>query len=232
MKTFINVLICLQLIIFIGCASKRKGFNRGALQNSMNQVVVTDKNIEQTLHLKPQLPKKFKLGVYFSQLRKTGYSGPYLRWTPEDKESFEDLEKELLETGRVSKVVLINDATVTEPNLKSVRLAAAQHGLDAVMIISGAYQFNMYPNYYAWSYLAVAPAFFVNGNVSESIVINRATMWDVRNQYLYMTAETEELNIKTHPALIRDSKKMATETKRQAIGNLKAEIKKQFSEML
>lgn len=232
MKYLVNLLIALQFILFLGCASHKSGFNRGALHNNMNQVIVTDKNIEQTLKLKPQLPEKFKLGVYFTQLNKTGYQGPYLRWTPEDKASFKELKKEILQAGRVSKVVLINNATVEKKDLKSIRLAAAQHGLDAVMIISGAYEFRMYPNNYAWSYIAVVPAFFVNGNVSESLFINRATMWDVRNQYLYMTAEAEELDKKIHPGFFRDSEKMINETKQQAIQSLKAEIKKQFSEML
>lgn len=197
----------------------------------MNQVVITDKNIKDTLKLKPQLPKKFKLGIYFAGFHQRAYGEPSIRWTPVDKKDFENLESEFLKTGRISEVVIINQATVSDHNIKSIRLAAAQHGLDAIMIITGAKEVKERANNYAWTYLAILPIYFVNGLKSDALVISRATMWDVRNQYLYLTAEAEDTVTKYHTLLGSQSakEKASEEAKKKSLVLLKNEIKKQFS---
>lgn len=230
-KTLFLVLITLSFAA--GCSSKSKGFNRGQLHNSMNEIIVTDKNIKDTLALKPQLPSTFKLGVYFTEPQKENYSTPEIRWMSEDKEAFiNSLSKELVSSKKLSQIITISSATVSKENLKNIRLAAAQHGVDAVMVISTANAAKQQLNSLAWSYLALAPAYFVNGNVSKSLVISQATLWDVRNQFLYMTAEAENYQKLAYPAFNPKEEKLVEETKRASFKALSKEVSKQFKQLL
>lgn len=230
----ILILGLLAISLLTNCASsKSKGFNRGEVYNKMNEVTVSDKNIEDTLKLKPQLPKNFKLGVFFTEPKTVTYYTPKIRWTADDKEAFiNDLEEKLVKTKKVSKIVTINTSIAGNEKLDSIRLAAAQHGVDAVMIIRTVNQIKRLPNHWAWSYLAVAPAFFVKGNVSKSLVISRAAMWDVRNQFLYMTAESESVDKLAYPLFDNNEETLIGETKKASFSELGAEVSKQFKEML
>lgn len=189
----------------IGCSST--GFNRGSLreQVGIKQPVTTDAEIAKALKKKPNLPKPFKLAIYFSTPEQYGEKSPKWWWTQEDKDLIFNSIKELENKKVVSKVFPIISTLVAEEDLKSVRLAAANHGADALLIVSGITDIDRWANNWSWAYAFVLPIFFVQGSEAQGLFISTASMWDVRNEFLYLTAETEEIYAHSYPAALGDT---------------------------
>jgi len=191
MKTVVYLLV---LSVLSGCASK--GFNRGSLKGQLGvaQFEYSDQKIEEVFKKKANLPKPFSLAVYMNKKPGRGiYKGADWRWSKKDYEILENAGKELKKEGLVSKIVPILGTLVKENNLKSIRLAAAKHGADAVLIISGIADVDRYLNNWGWSYALLLPALFVPGSEVQGLFLANASLWDVRNEFLYLTTESESL---------------------------------------
>lgn len=75
--------------------------------------------------------------------------------------------------------------------LKSMRLAAAWHGADAVLLVKGVSQVDSYVNALSIANLLVLPGFFVPASHRDALLVAQAALWDVGNECLYLTAESE-----------------------------------------
>lgn len=222
------LLLFLPIVLLqFGCASK--GFNRGELKEQVGVIrpAFDDKEIKEAYNKKPNLPKPFKLGVYFTTPKSAKGADKQWRWTEQDKALLEEIGKELKSEGLVSDVFPIVDTLVQSDELKSLRLVAAKHQADALLIVSGAGQIDRYINNWGWSYALLLPALFVPGSQADTLFVTSATMWDVRNEYLYLTAEAEATGKDTYIAAFgKQDKDLIDEAKTQSLGNLKQELKK------
>ncbi len=189
---------------------------------------MTDEEIKKVFDLKPQLPKPFKIGVYFVDNSLRSYD---FRWNSEDKETILNLEEELKKTGEVSKIFLINESVVTGKDLKSLRLAAAHHGADALLMISSTHDTEGYANGMAATYLLLLPMLFVPGTTTDALFITRAALWDVRNEYLYMAVESESFKRKRASMINSDPKEQLLKAKKDSLNGLKKEILRMSSEI-
>lgn len=217
------------LAVFVGCASK--GFNRGDLQSQMGvaKPVYDDQAIKAAYNKKPNLPKPFRLAVYFKNPQPQAYQKAEWRWTEEDKAVLESIGLDLQSKGMTSDVFPLIGATVDSTDLRSLRVAAAQHKADALLIIHGAGDVDRYTNKWGWSYLLIAPALFVPGSEADTLFISSATMWDVKNEYLYLTAEVEATGKETYIAAFGSTDKdLLAEAKKQSLLKLKSELTKQI----
>ncbi|MES2965415.1 MAG: hypothetical protein V4760_16150 [Bdellovibrionota bacterium] len=222
-----SVLLLTVVSLQIGCASK--GFNRGELKDQIgiSKPVYDDKEIKAAYDKKPNLPRPFKIGVYFATPKAVKGAAREWRWTEQDKAVLAEVGNELKTEGLVSDVFPILDSVVQGDDLRSLRLVAAKHQADALLIVSGAGEIDRYINNAGWSYALLLPAFFVRGSEAETLFISNATMWDVKNEYLYMTAEAEATAKNSYVAAFgKQDKELIDEAKTQSLGNLKAEIKK------
>src|SRR5262245_2869421 len=143
MKT-VSIFVCFAVMSLFqaGCASK--GFNRGELIEQVGVIKPKyhDKEIKDAFAKKSNLPKPFKHGVYFKSPHKTkGMDGEW-RWTEQDKALLEEIGKELKSEGIVSDVFPILGTLVADEDLKSLRLVAAKHHADALLIVGGAGQID------------------------------------------------------------------------------------------
>jgi hypothetical protein len=216
------------LILVAGCATPR-GFNRGKLSEALSpQSIVTEEEIQRVLELKPQLPKPFKLGVYFKQPATNDWMGSW-QWLPEDKELFLDLGKTLAAQGIVSETVFVSSATnsrsmvpgAPDEELKSIRLAAARHGVDAVLLVSGVSDIDRYNNALGPTYAVLVTAFFVPGTVLDVLFVSHAGLWDVRNGYLYTSVEADGTGSQTRPAFFAHEEVVTHSAKTEALNKLK-----------
>jgi hypothetical protein len=209
-----------------GCASK--GFNRGDLKEQIGVVkpVFDDSQIQEAYNKKKNLPKPFRLAVYFKTPPEARGTAPW-RWTEQDKNTFDDIGNQLKSEGIVANVFPIIDSIVTTDDLRSLRLVAAKHQADALLIVSGGAQIDRYTNPWGWTYAFLAPVFFVPGSIADTLFMVNASLWDVKNEYLYVTAEGEATTSETYVAAFgKQDKELINGAKTQALAQLKGELKK------
>jgi hypothetical protein len=225
--------IFLSFFLISGCTSSR-GFNRGELRTGLGELATdtSDAEIAKTLSLKPQLPFPFTIGVYFKEPEnKNGNQSVPWHWSEDDKEKILATAAKLQTSGQVSKVFTIHSSLVSGTDLRSLRLAAAQHGADALLVVSGANDADHYNNKWSWTYLALATMLFVPADQLDVLFLSRAALWDVRNQYLYMTAEAEGAKSQTRPAAFTDEREALAEAKTESLRGLGAEIARMAEEI-
>lgn len=228
-----NVFFLIPLILFsllqFSCSLFRSGFNRGELSEQIGVVkpVYDDNKIKEAFAKKANLPKPFKLGIYFKEPVNTKKSNDVWRWTEQDKTLFEEFAKELKSDGLVSDTIPIMSSIIGESDIKSLRYSAAKYHADALLVVSGAGQIDRYINKWGWTYTFLLPAFFVPGSEADTLFMTNAALWDVRNEYLYITAEAEANLNNTYIATFgKQDKELFNQAKTEALNSLKAELKK------
>lgn len=225
-----SFVVILTLLTLTACASSR-GFDRGNLRSQVSgQAVATEDDIKKALDLKPQLPKPFKLALYFTAPaeRHFRYRGLW-RWLAEDKDGLIELGKTFKDEYKVSEIFVINDSIVDGKDNKSVRLAAARAGADAVMIFNGIGEIDRYNNAAGYTYILLVTPFFIPGTEADALFVLNASMWDVRNQYLYLSVEAEGFANETRPAFFINEKRVLKLAKQNAIASLKKELEQRLS---
>ncbi len=134
--------VVLFLAVLLSACTTSRGFDRGRLERVLGagQAPVTDEEIARVLKLSPQIPVPFRLGVYV----KAGQwnRGLDLRWLAGGGDA--GWEADLKRAGVVSDVVVVSPLTVAEEKLKEIRLGAARHGADAVLVVDSAYDVDRY----------------------------------------------------------------------------------------
>lgn len=214
-----KLLIIFSLSLSLAACATSRGFNRTALREEIGQKKTVDEaEIRKTLELKPQLPKPFKIGVYLQN------TWQRWRWSESDKEKLLSWAKNLKIKKEVSDIFIINSDLAQDAQLKSIRLAAARHGADAVLVVSGISDIDSYNTKWGWTYLALFPMLFAPGDQIDAIFIGRASLWDVKNQYLYLTAESEGTRTDTVPLISRNERALIESTKSEAISKLSEQI--------
>jgi hypothetical protein len=200
----------------IACASPR-GFDRGELQSAVSPAtIVTEEEIQRVFDLKPQLPRPFKLGVYLTNPTSRHWSSRW-NWLPEDKESILAIGQLLGKGSLVSETVFISPATATDEKLKSIRLAAARHGVDAVLVVSGISDIDRYNNALGVVYSLIVTPLFIPGTVVDSVFVSHAGLWDVRNGFLYASVEADGESSVTGPAAFVDESNVVAEAKEKSL---------------
>ena len=221
------------LILLAGCHSR--GFNKGYLVSQVGEtrVAITDHDIEEAFSRKPQLGRPFRLGTYFKPPQGRAFDVAQWRWDEADRARFDELSRGWVASGLVSEVVDVSPLSVAsdKDSLKAIRLSAAQHGLDAILVVAGATDVDHYANNWALTYLAIAPLLFVPGTVVDAVFLGQAALWDVRNEYLYLAAQGEAEAHQVRPAAFTDERELIASAKGTALGMLRSEISRQLTDL-
>lgn len=221
------------LFLLSGCgAFGPRGFDRGALTRSAHvaQQEVTEAEIGRVLALRPQLPSPFRVAMWFRPARAErmslprGLPRPAFAWREEDREAVLAALRPLVASGILAEITVIPDSIVTGDDLRAARLAAARHGADAVLVVSGASDVDRYSNWAAVFYLTLIGCWIVPGSHAEGIFLASASLWDVRNEFLYATAEVEGTSGSTAPAAFLLEDEEVTSAKRTALAALGKEL--------
>lgn len=223
-----SILFLPWLVGTMACASK--GFNRGELKEQLgvSKPEFSDSAIKNEFIKKSNLPKSFKLAVFFKSPPSPTPTSPLTwRWTEDDKAILDSIAVDLKKEGVVSDIFPIIKTITTDEDLKSLRLAAAKHHADALLVVSGASEMDRYINNWGWTYALLLPTLFVPGSEADTLFVSNAALWDVRNEYLYLTAEAEATTNKTYVAAFgKSDKELVNEAKTSALNQLKTEIVK------
>lgn len=220
---------CLTLAAtVIGCASSQ-GFNRGELRQSLVPIQVVDNlEIAAALTKRPQLPKPFRVAIHFREPN----DRTQWRWQEADRKLILEVEKLLKVKAEVSAVFPLARELVSGDKIEDLRLAAAHQGADALLIVSGTSSVDRYTGKFGWTYAALVTTLFIPASTAEALFLTQASLWDVRNGFLYMTAEAEEVTSETAPLAWLDEKPLIERSKSAALGRLGVEIERQISGLL
>ena len=176
------------------------------------------------LDLKPQLPNRFKLALYFSQSRPWNYYRNNWNWLGEDKDTLLEIKYDLVLQNIVSDLFVLNQTIVEGEDLRSIRLAAARAGADAVIVVNGVSDVDRYNNFLGATYVLLVTPFFMPGTEIDALFMTSATMWDVRNEYLYLSVEAEGMANEIYPAFFIEETRAIKEAKTIAVNALKQEL--------
>lgn len=214
----------LLILLLTACASSR-GFDRGTLREQLSAPQqVTEDEIKKVLELKPQLPAPFRLAVYFTPPAPGWQAGQNWNWSGEDKEQLLAIGTELKGKGVISEIVPLGGYLVEGSDNRAIRLAAARAGADAVLVVNGTSAVDRYNNDLGLTYLLLVTPFFVAGTEADALFLANATLWDVRNQYLYLALEGEGTAKEVKPAYYINEKRLVTAARATALSNLKDEL--------
>lgn len=227
-----NFLIVMIICLLSACASSR-GFDRGELRGQISESkVVTEEDIQNVLELKAQLPQPFGLAIFFSPPTNSGWHPNHSwNWTGDNKDLLLAIKKDLKDKGIVSDIFVINDSILEGSDLIAIRLAAARAGADAVLVVNGASAVDRYNNVLGLTYALLVTTYLIPGTVADGLVMVNASMWDVRNQYLYLSVEAEGIANQTLPANFIHEEELINDAKTHALNNLSKEISDRLKRM-
>ncbi len=218
------------IVVLFGCASPR-GFDRGELRTAVSpEAIVTEEEIQRVLELKPQLPRPFKLGIYLTSPKSRHWSSSW-NWLPRDKEAILAIGEALSAQGLVSETVFVSPATAPDEKLKSIRLAAARPGLDALLVVSGISDIDRYNNVLGPTYALIVTPLFVPGTVADGLFLSHAGLWDVRNGYLYVSVEADGESTTTAPAAFLDESDVVSDSKEKSLAALLSSVKSRIQNL-
>ncbi|NVN90854.1 MAG: hypothetical protein HXX11_09645 [Desulfuromonadales bacterium] len=188
------------------------------------QKQVTEEDIREVLDAKPRLSLPFKLALYFSKPVVDRRYGSVWFWRPEDRDKLLSLEPELKKKGVITETVVIGDHMLEGSDNRAVRLAAARAGADAVLIINGVSAVDRFNNALAYSYCLLVTPLVVAGTEADGLFLMNASLWDVRNQYLYLSVDSEGTAKDIKPAVFVNEKRVVLSAKSAARDALVREL--------
>lgn len=224
-STVMKLGTALLLLLGLSHCTASRGFDRGALHAEFADTVrIDDEEIARVLDLRPQLREPFRLAVHFVPPRPNFGDRQRWIWSGEDKDALLSMVGRMRDSGVVSDMFLIGDALVPSRDRKSIRLAAARAGADAVLIVNGVAAVDRYNNALAATYLLLVTPLFVPGTVLDVLFVANASVWDVRNDFLYLAVESEATSSRTAPPAFLDEALLLRETRADALRELEVEL--------
>ncbi len=213
------------LLALVPACGGSMGMDRGPLAAAPAEqaVVIDDARIADALARQPQLPDRVRVGVWFR-----GPTDGAWRW------SFEDRERVVQASETVDRVELfpISRGFVEGEDLASLRLAAARHGAHAILIVEGRSEQETSDNGWLATYPMILPILFAPAQELDSRFAIDAQMYDVRNGFLYLTAESEGLEEQQRAHVWIDRDGGIREARRLAVEHLHAELRDRLAHLV
>ncbi len=227
-----RIAFIVPLVLATSACASSAGFDRGALHSEVTeQVVVTEADIQRALDAKPQLPSPFRLAIEFVPAREPQYGEALWGWRQADKQVVVDAMAALKSRGIVSDAFVIDPGTVEGANNRAIRLAAAHAGADAVLVVRGAGRTDRYNNALGITYVALVTALFIPGTTTDALFVTNASLWDVRNQYLYLSSEAEGTASQTRPGAWVNERSVVSEAQADALAALAKDVAARLASM-
>lgn len=214
------------LSLFLFSCTTQRDFPERILEMLDKQArTVSGTILEEKVEGEAHLPEQFSLAIYFRPSH-----GDQWKWSEEDKERI----VAVVESERGKKIrrvfELINTGGPDEA--ASLRKMALQQGADALLIIQGVAEVETHFNPWALSYIAIAPAFFVEGNDVSAAFLSQAILWDTRKSYVHLGVQSEGDWSMERPALFKQKHRAIRKSKEEALNLLFSKLKKNFQEVV
>jgi len=220
---------CLLLMLTLSACASSRGFDRAGMRGQIiDQDAVSGENPQKATAQRPQLPSQFKLAIFFAPPENDRESVNLRVWLDENRDVLQNISTELKKRKNLSDVFVINDPSLENADNEDIRLAAARAGADAVLIINSTFDIDRYNNFLSYSYFLIITPLIVMGTEADALYMVNASLWDVREQYCYMSAEAEGTAKQTRPAFFIRENDVVREAKSGALAALTKELSKQL----
>ena len=111
-----KILILSTILLIAGCSTSR-GFNREDLRNQLNgKAEVSDNDIGKKSASKKQLPKPFKVGIYFQEPLENGEEKLW-DWAESDKQKVLSTVDKFKKNGEISKIFIMSPSVTSGTEL-------------------------------------------------------------------------------------------------------------------
>lgn len=221
----------LLLFLMMGCATQKKAHIADRIFDLFEDYtkVISDAQIKRTAAEKPVLPAKFKTAVYFKEPDSQSRNPQEWKWTQKDKDFIiNSLRSAKSKAGKVFELI---NTDKKQEDARNLRLLAAQQGADALLLIQGVSEVETDPNAMALTYVAILPAFFVNGNEVEGKFLTQALLWNVEEPFVHAGVQQEGEYVHKRPIAFRQIPRVIRKSKEESLAGLSEKLSKEISEI-
>jgi len=193
-------LVILLLVGGVGCSAS---INRKAMESELGDgpPVYDDQDIERIENIDPQAQYPLRIGV----------APPYQRygrnrWTAEERNVISSWEKTLQQTDAVEQVFVLPNMLVQgnvrsgdhDSYLKRIRVAAARHNANTVLILHTVSETDTYANPVSILDLTLVGNWIFPGHNKKTVTMMEGVLINTRNLFLYGSgyADGEETAVK------------------------------------
>lgn len=211
-----------------GCASM--GMDRGPVEPMAEgeSPVIDNTQIASELERRPQLSEHVRVGVYFlAPTKVVGEGEATWRWDAEERQQI----VQAAETVDRFELFPIAEQLVSGTDVVSLRLAGARSGADAILVVDGRAEQRSRANGWVATYPLILPIFFAPAQELDTLFRSEATLYDVRNGFLYATAEAESEQSQRRAHLWIDREGGVEETRREVVDLLAAELTRRLENL-
>lgn len=220
-------LFILLTVLLLKCSSS-DGYDSGRVRENRGNYEYDDQLIKSYFNKKPQLKFPFKIAVLDES------NNPQYLFTIKDKESFNKIEKSLIDKKVISKMFFMDKEILPEANsitndsrlnsVKKARLLASRFDADTVLILKNNVEIKSEGNILSLFYLTIVGIWIFPGTEREYKVTFHSALWDSRNEFLYATAESEATAKATRPLGWFDDEENISKVKSEALEKVKLEL--------
>jgi hypothetical protein len=208
--------LVLSTLALSGCAH---GFDRGPVEARMqSEPLQVDNLVKAVQSLRSQLNFPCRVAVYLRPADRDW------SWSVQDKELLTSWGRELRRDGIASDVMLIPEMLANTGSTGDLRLAAAKLGADALLVLKGVPQTNSYLNPAAVLNLTIVGGFVVPASHRDCRFVMQGSLFDVSNEFLYATVESEGEGKIVRPSFIIEDRPAVEKAKREALVNFGPEL--------
>jgi hypothetical protein len=162
--------------------------------------------------------------VFLEDARHPNAASTGFHWRDRDREALLAHAESLRAKGVVSNLFVISPELVEGDDLRHLRLAAATYGADAVLVVKGAAEMDRYPDPLAILNLTIVGGFFVPASHRDALFAVRCALWDVGNEFLYLTAEAEATAKRVGPSFLIEDGPALDAAKEDALRDVEGEL--------
>jgi hypothetical protein len=126
----------------------------------------------------------------------------------------------LRDAGMLQEVFVLDDPMIQGLETGRIHRAAARYGADAVLIVDGAGAVERSNNAKAWLYATLLGAYLASGTECDALFLIRGSLWDVRQDRLFLNQEAEGKARQIGPALLLEDRAVLRQAQTAALETL------------
>jgi len=130
--------------------------------------------------------------------------------------------------GIASDVFLMSELFATGTSIKEMRVNAAKHGANALLVLQGGCEVESHLNFAAVLNLTVVGGFIVPASHRDALFVLQGGLIDVGNEFLYASIEAEGEGHIIRPTFVIEDTQAKDKAKQKAFENFGPELLKRL----